>query len=319
MPCPGSGFYIFGFCPPSVLTSFSSASTFFPMQVRALHGRMKQAAREATLASYTSLAAGEGERGRGMGMGRPAKVHTPPPPKPPPPTIIHLQSRPCTTPEALPAGCLPCTYLAARGLDIPPTLPEPPPLPPAGCLLCTDLAARGLDIPDVNWILQFDPPQVRGQEESVERGQGRGGVTGTGSHPGSGLEGRTRGQEDEHVVLHGVGEGSTSSTTKGGACMPPLPRADLPSRTRTSNPSIHPPPSGPLLVCASSGAHRTHGPQRQRTRHAHAPLPPSPPPPPLRTPPRLCTGWGAPHAWAAAAVHSSCSCPTRPRTSSSCS
>ena len=130
LPCPGSGFYIFGFCPPSVLTSFSSASTFFPMQVRALHGRMKQAAREATLASYTSLAAGEGERGRGMGMGRPAKVHTPPPPKPPPPTIIHLQSRPCTTPEALPAGCLPCTYLAARGLDIPPTLPEPPPLPP---------------------------------------------------------------------------------------------------------------------------------------------------------------------------------------------
>ncbi|GAX83788.1 hypothetical protein CEUSTIGMA_g11213.t1 [Chlamydomonas eustigma] len=55
------------------------------LQFRALHGRMKQAARESTLESYTKLQ--------------------------------------------------------------------------AGCLLCTDLAARGLDIPDVNWILQFDPPQ----------------------------------------------------------------------------------------------------------------------------------------------------------------
>ncbi|KAK9812827.1 hypothetical protein WJX72_004361 [[Myrmecia] bisecta] len=53
--------------------------------IKALHGRMKQAAREATLAAYTSLQ--------------------------------------------------------------------------AGCLLCTDVAARGLDIPDVNWIIQFDPPQ----------------------------------------------------------------------------------------------------------------------------------------------------------------
>lgn len=60
---------------------------FIPsVKVHALHGRMKQAAREATLEAYTSQ--------------------------------------------------------------------------PAGCLLCTDLAARGLDIPDVNWIVQVDPPQV---------------------------------------------------------------------------------------------------------------------------------------------------------------
>ncbi|CAM9713132.1 unnamed protein product, partial [Chrysoparadoxa australica] len=28
-----------------------------------------------------------------------------------------------------------------------------------GVLVCTDVAARGIDIPDLNWILQYDPPQ----------------------------------------------------------------------------------------------------------------------------------------------------------------
>jgi superfamily II DNA/RNA helicase len=30
----------------------------------------------------------------------------------------------------------------------------------SGVLICTDVAARGIDVPDVNWIVQYDPPQV---------------------------------------------------------------------------------------------------------------------------------------------------------------
>jgi superfamily II DNA/RNA helicase len=31
---------------------------------------------------------------------------------------------------------------------------------PEGVLLCTDVTARGIDIPDVDWIIQYDAPQV---------------------------------------------------------------------------------------------------------------------------------------------------------------
>ena len=49
----------------------------------------------------------------------------------------------------------------------------------SGVLLCTDVAARGLDIPEVNWIVQFDPPDD--PREYVHRvGRTARGETGTG-------------------------------------------------------------------------------------------------------------------------------------------
>ena len=29
----------------------------------------------------------------------------------------------------------------------------------ASVLICTDVAARGIDVPDIDWIIQYSPPQ----------------------------------------------------------------------------------------------------------------------------------------------------------------
>ena len=54
-------------------------------------------------------------------------------------------------------------------------------------LLCTDVAARGLDVPDVDWIVQYEPPQVRntGFGSAALGGYG-GGMRWTASQPARG-------------------------------------------------------------------------------------------------------------------------------------
>ena len=56
-------------------------------------------------------------------------------------------------------------------------------------MLCTDVAARGLDIPDVDWIVQYDPPDD--PKEYIHRvGRTGRGVSRLGTAGGAGVRGR---------------------------------------------------------------------------------------------------------------------------------
>jgi hypothetical protein len=98
-------------------------------QIQALHGRMKQAAREGVLEAFTKLTAGAWFALQVCVACRCLPV-----------AVKHIsalsarQQRPlCTNTSHCHPACLSCY---------------------AGVLLATDLAARGLDIPEVNWVVQ---------------------------------------------------------------------------------------------------------------------------------------------------------------------